>query len=101
MVKGKMEVLLKFEKKDLEKIKDMLLKDDTISRASIIFKEGSVLGEDGYYCLISGLENQCKKALELVKDIVEEVKNEEKDKIIRKIREEEERANESFGLIFG
>lgn len=96
-----MEILLKFERRDLEKIKDVLLKDDVVSRASIIFKEGKAIGEKDYYCLISGLEEQCKKALELVKDMVEEVKNEKKDKIIKKVKEEEEKANEGFGLIFG
>ncbi|MEM5790695.1 MAG: hypothetical protein QXP77_01450 [Candidatus Aenigmatarchaeota archaeon] len=96
-----MEVLIKFERKYLEKVKDALLKDDTVSRASVIFKEGKALGEEDCYCLISGLEEQCKKALELVKDMTKEVKIEEKDKIIKKIKEEEEKANESFGFIFG
>ncbi len=95
-----MEIVLKIEK-NLEKIKDILLKDDTISRASITFKEGRLFGEEGFYFLISGSEEQCKRALELTKNIAEEIKNEKKDEIIKKIKEEEEIANEKFGLIFG
>jgi len=96
-----MEIVLKLGEKNFEKIKEILLKDDVVSRASITFKEGKVLGEEGFYCVISGLDEQCKRALELTKNIAEEVKDEKKDKIIKKIKEEEERANEGFGFIFG
>ncbi len=96
-----MEVVLKFDKKDLQRVKEILLKDEVVSRASIIFKEGEIIGEENYYCYISGLEEQCKRALELTKDIAKEAEKEEKNKVIEKIKEEEERANEGFGAIFG
>jgi hypothetical protein len=97
-----MEILLQAETKNYSKLRDILLKDDLISRASIVFKEAKTLGkEEGYFIYISGTEEQCKKALELTKDLAEEVKNKEKDNFISKIKEESERANVAFGGIFG
>jgi nitrogen regulatory protein PII len=97
-----MEIVLLIETKNFQKVKDMLLKDDLVSRASIIFKEAKNYGgKEGYYSYVSGSKEQCKKALELTKDLAEEVKNKEKDNVISKIKEESEKANEAFGGIFG
>jgi hypothetical protein len=97
-----MEIVLHLESKNLQKVKDVLLKDDTISRASIVFKEGkSLLNKEGYYCYISGTEEQCKKALELVKDIAKEADEKDKSNVIKKIKEEQDKAAEGFGGIFG
>jgi hypothetical protein len=96
-----MEIVLHIETKNYLKLRDILLKDDLVSRASIILKEAKMYGgKEGYYCYISGSEEQCKKALELTKDLAEEVKNKEKDNFINKIKEESEKANEAFGGIF-
>ena len=96
-----MELLLLIETKDYAKVKDTLLRDDIVSRASLIFKEDQGFGkEEGYYCLISGIEEQCKKALELTKDLIKEIKDRKKEKIINKIKEEEDKANVAFGGIF-
>ena len=96
-----MEIVLKFDKKELQRVKEILLKDDVVSRASIVFKDGEIIGKEGYYCYISGLEEHCKRALELTKDIAEEAEEGEKNKVIEKIKEEGEKANEGFGAIFG
>ena len=96
-----MELVLNFESKNLQKLKDILLKDDIISRSSIMFKEGSIIQKQGYYCYISGTEEQCKKALQISKDLAEEVTGEEKGNLISKIKEEENRASEGMGSIFG
>lgn len=96
-----MEVVLKLESKDLQKIKDVLLKDDFVSRASLTFKDGSFVNEKGYYCYISGTDEQCKKALELTKELAKEVSSSEKGKVIAKIKEEENKAIEGMGSIFG
>ena len=96
-----MELLLLIETKNYSKVRDCLLKDDTVSRASLTFKDAKVFGnEDGYYCYASGTEEQCKKILELTKDLVKEIKDRKKRKVINKIREEEEKANVAFGGIF-
>jgi hypothetical protein len=106
-----MEIVLSIEQKNLQKVKDILLKDDVVSRASIVFKEAKGLtGKEGFYCYISGSEEQCKKALEKVKveneetgevvDIAKEISGEEKEEVVNKIKEEENRALEGFGGIF-
>ena len=99
-----MEIVFKIKKENLQKVKDVLLKDETVSKASIIFKESKSLGlgEDEYFCYISGLEEACNKAKELVKDLAEKVESiEEEEEVIAKIKEEEESAMTGFGNIFG
>jgi len=106
-----MEIVLFVEPKNYQKVKDVLLKDEEVSKASIVFKDARNYGkEEGYYIYISGLEEQCKKALEIVKEkdekgntveLAKEVKDKEREKFIRKIKEEENKANEAFGGIFG
>ena len=98
---GSMELVLAFEAKDLQKVKDVLLKDDVISRASLTFKEGSIIGKQVYYCYLSGTDEQCKKAIELSKSLAKEVKGREKEDLIAKIKEEERKASEGMGSIFG
>ena len=96
-----MEIVLHFKSESFAKCKDILLSDDFVGRASLTFKEGSIIGRNGYYCYLSGTEEQCKKALELVKDLAEEVKDDTKSQLINKIKEEEDRAIEGFGGILG
>jgi len=98
-----MEVVLKIKKQNLQKVKDLLLKDDLISRASVMFKEAKSLGltGDDYYCYISGVKEVCDKAKTLIKDLGELVKKDEEKKIIDKIKQEEESAMTGFGNIFG
>ncbi len=96
-----MEIVLHFKSENLAKCKDILLSDDVVGRASLVFKEGSIIGKDGYFCYLSGTEDQCKKALELMKDLAEEVKDEIKSQLINKIKEEEEKAISGFGDILG
>ena len=106
-----MEIVLQIETKDYTKVKDILFKDDSASRASIVFKDGSIVNKEGYFCYISGPDEQCKRALELVKlkdektgevtELAKEVTGKEKDEIINKIKEEEDRAAEGFGNIIG
>ncbi len=95
-----MDLLLEFEKENLARIKEILLNDDVVSRASIVFKDGSMLGyDDKYFCYVYGTEEQIKRAKELVKDLAKA--SEHKEEIIKKIKEEEEKANVGFGAIFG
>jgi len=98
-----MEEILKIKKENLQKVKEMLLKDEQVSRASIVFKEASSLGFEGedYYCYLSGPDELIKKAKELVKELSEEVGEKDKKEIIKKIKEEEEKAMTGFGSIFG
>ncbi len=96
-----MELVLHFKPENYAKCREILLTDDVVGRASLNFKEGSAFGKDGYICYMSGTDEQCKRALELVKEIAQEVSDDEKSVIIAKIKEEENRALESFGDILG
>lgn len=96
-----MEIVLHFKSENLAKCKDILLSDDVVGRASLVFKEGSIIGKDGYFCYLSGTDDQCKRALELIKELAEEVKDDTKSQLINKIKEEEDRAIEGFGNILG
>lgn len=96
-----MEIVLKFESKDLQKVKDILLKDDAVSRASMTFKDGKFVNLDGYFCYLSGTDEQAKRAIEITKEIAKEAEQKERDAVIAKIKEEENKAQEGFGAIFG
>ncbi|MEX2738593.1 MAG: hypothetical protein Q6356_005940 [Candidatus Wukongarchaeota archaeon] len=98
-----MEMILKIEKQNLQKVKDILFKDERVSRASIMFKESESLGFEGnhYYCYISGLDEACDKAKELTKDLAEVVNEKNTKEIIEKIKSEEESAMTGFDDIFG
>jgi hypothetical protein len=96
-----------------QKVKDRLQKDNLASRASMIFKDAKTIEEskEGYYCYVSGTEEQCKRILELIAPknpktgevfvYATEVSGKEKDLVITKIKEEEDKALEGFGGIFG
>jgi len=96
-----MEIVLWIETKNYGKVREILLRDPLVSLASITFREGKIMAKEGWYCYISGLESQCAKALELTKDLAKEIKDREKEEVIKKIKEEESRATEGFGVLFG
>jgi len=102
-----MEVVLHVEGNNYQKFKEKLLTDEVVNRASIVFKDAKQFGKDsGYLCIISGTEDRCKRAIELAKDeegneLATEVTGEEKEEILKKIKEEEDKAIEGFGGIFG
>ena len=97
-----MEVIYEIEKSDVQKVKDVLLKDEVVNRASIVFKDGNALGlENKYYCYISGVEEACEKSEELMKNLGKKVDEKTKEEILQKIKQEEEQAMQGFGGIFG
>jgi lipopolysaccharide export LptBFGC system permease protein LptF len=108
-----MEIVLQIKTDKYETMKNKLMKDDLVSRASITFKEAKSIDEskEGYYCYISGTDDQCKRTLVMIKAknpktgeeliYAEEVSGKEKDKVIEKIKEEQDKASEAFGDIFG
>lgn len=97
-----MKVIYEIEQSDLKKVKDKLLKDDLVGRASVVFKDGKALElGDKYYCYLSGSEDACERSEELMKELGKKVDGEEKEKVIQKIQEEEDQAMQGFGGIFG
>lgn len=96
-----MEIVLHLDSKNMQKVKEVLNKDDLVSRASITFREGKIIDKEGYFCYVSGSEEQCKKAAEITKDFAKEAEEKDRDEVIKKVKEEEERASEGLGGIFG
>ncbi|MEM1531839.1 MAG: hypothetical protein QXE40_04735 [Nitrososphaerota archaeon] len=96
-----LELVLKVSPENVDKARNVLLNDDIVSRANVLFRDAKILGEEGYYVRIIGTDEQCSRALELVKDIAEEVKGEEMKRVLSKFEEEGEAALEGFGRIFG
>jgi hypothetical protein len=99
-----MEIVLKISPDNYQNVRQTLLKDDVVSRASIIFKDGKYFGENWYYCIISGTEEQLDRVSEMIKSkdvLAEVVEGAEARKILQQLKEEEEKAIKGFGDIFG
>jgi len=84
-----------------QKAEDVLKKDDVVGRQSIIIRMCSSLGfkDDGFFIIIDGNEEAVKKATELLGEFV--VKFNEKDAVLKKYDELEDKAMHGFGSIFG
>ncbi|MEM3404381.1 MAG: hypothetical protein QXJ17_07600 [Nitrososphaeria archaeon] len=97
-----MEVVVYVESKNNEKLKQILFSDNVVSRANIVVHESGSLGRaGGFYIRVLGDEEQCKRAIELSKDLATEVKDEEKEKVLKQLSEESEKSLEGFSGIFG
>lgn len=77
--------------------------EQSFARAGYRIRDGASLGEDKskIYLFISSSENFIKKADEALKEVAAIVKNEAAERIIRKIKEEEEAAEQGLGSLFG
>ncbi|MCD6275515.1 MAG: hypothetical protein J7J42_02105 [Thermoplasmata archaeon] len=80
---------------------DELYRDDIISRQTIIKRDTRSLGMEGsdIYILIEGSEEAIEKVRKIAGEF--EMKDEEKERIYRKIKEAEEEASLGMGAIFG
>ncbi len=85
------------------KAKSIVFADDIVARQSVNFREARALGihKDGYYLEIDGPHEAIKRAKDLLGDIAKETEGKEKEEILHKIREEEDKAAEGFGSLFG
>lgn len=95
-----MEVVLYAKGKAAEKLKEILLKDEVVSRANVLFKHVEPLDKEGFYIRILGSEEQCKRALELSKNLAEEVSSEEKEEVLKVLRSEDEEMLSGFSRVF-
>ena len=82
---------------------DILLKDDFVSRQSVIARDAKSLGLSGddRYVLVEGAEAAVARAAELLKDVVRPLGGTEADDVQRRIRSQEEDAASGMGMIFG
>ena len=94
-----MEELYLVKSVDKGKVEELLKTDDIVSRQSIIIRSASILEveDDGFFILIKGSDESIKKADELLKDLAKKYPN--KEKIIKKINEQEDSAMQGFGNI--
>jgi len=95
-----------FIKENKDKVECLIKQDDLINRQSIIIRSADSLDindkfKNGYFLLIDGNDEAIKKADKLLKDLSERVVNKNEERIISKIKEEEEKAIEGFGGILG
>ncbi len=95
-----MEIVLFVKKENLSKVEEILKKNEKTSMLSILIRDGKHFGYNDFIVYLSGLEDYIKIALEITKDFAEVAKKEERDKIIEKLKEEEQKAFEGFGEIF-
>lgn len=96
-----MEILIKVDKQNVSKALEILQKDDIVSRSNILYISREYGGAPSNYIRIVGDEEQCKRALELTKEIAAEVCGDEKDYILRLIKSETDETLEGFGAIIG
>lgn len=92
------------KKTDLKKIlEEEPYAEDSFARVGYKLKDGTALEEDKEktYLYISASEDFLKKADEKLKDIAKPVEGEKAERIIEKIKKEEESAESGLGSIFG
>jgi predicted negative regulator of RcsB-dependent stress response len=95
-----MEIVLFVKKENLNKVEEILKKNEKTSMLSILIRDGKYFGYEDFIIYLNGLEEYIRIALEITKDLVKVAKEEEKNRIIEKLKEEEQKAFESFGEIF-
>lgn len=96
------ETVFFFEKENKGKV-EKILKDDKISRLSIRIRESRSLGleKDGFILRLGGPDEVLDYARENLREVAQELEGEEREKVLQKMREEEDSAASGLGLIFG
>lgn len=97
-----MEILFFISKEKHREVENKIFSDDLLSRQSIIFRDNVSLGlqKEGYYLELKGDAQAINKAKDLLKDLAEEIKGGEKEKVIKLIKSQEDNAAVGFGSIF-
>ena len=80
-----------------------ILKDDIVSRQSILMRDAKVfdLKDLGKLVLIEGDEKALKKAEELFTDVGKKLEGKEKEDVYKKFKDEESEVLGGMGLVFG
>lgn len=97
-----MYTILKIEKKDSGRI-DELYKDDTVSRQSIIRRDGISLElkDDSIYVLIDGSEEAIKKVKEIASTFSKTLERKELEEVYKRFKAQDDKSLEGLGSIFG
>ena len=96
-------IIFEVKSENISKINE-LLKDDIVSRQSILTRDSSSLNidKDVSYLKIEGSSEGLKKAEELAKEYeFKKLSNKEADEVNKKIEEQENSAADGMGMIFG
>jgi len=96
-------VIFEVKSENISKIND-LLKDDLVSRQSILTRDSSSLNIDKNvsYLKIAGSNEGIKKAEKLAKDLeFKKLSKKDAEEIDKKIEEQENSAADGMGMIFG
>jgi len=96
-------VIFEVKSENISKIND-LLKDDLVSRQSILTRDSSSLNIDKNvsYLKIEGSNEGIKKAEELAKELeFKKLSKKDAEEIDKKIEEQENSAADGMGMIFG
>lgn len=95
-------IVLEVKSENVGKI-DTLLKDDLVSRQSILTRDAGSLDikENVFYVKIEGSEQGLKRTLELAKELdFKKLADKKAEKINKKIIEQEDSAASGMGMIF-
>jgi len=95
-------VIFEVKSEDAGKI-NKLIKDDLVSRQSVLTRDSSSLGIDGdvSFVKIEGSEDGIKRAEELAKELgMKKLTDKEAKEINEKIEEQEDSAASGMGMIF-
>lgn len=94
-------VVIGVKKQFMSKVPE-ILKDDLVSRQSIVARDAAALDlkSDLHLVFIEGSEQGIARAKEIFKEVGEPLPEKEAEEVIRKIKEEEEKASMGVGMIF-
>lgn len=97
-----MYVIFSIDKEKTGKMNEAL-KDDLVSRQSIVIREAKVLGEDmeGTLLLVEGTEEAVERAKEIFKEIGEPLPDEKSKSAYDKFKAEEDTVANGVGFLFG
>jgi predicted transcriptional regulator len=96
-------IIFEVKTEDVGKINQML-KDDLVSRQSLLTRDSSSLGidKDVSYVKVEGSKDGLKKAEEIAKDLKFKKLNKKRlEEVNKKIEEQEDSAADGMGMIFG
>jgi len=96
-------IIFEVKTEDVGKINQML-KDDLVSRQSLLTRDSSSLDidKDVSYVKVEGSKEGLKKAEEIAKELEFKKLNKKKtEEVNKKIEEQEESAADGMGMIFG
>jgi hypothetical protein len=97
-----MYVIFSIEKEKTGKMNEAL-KDDLVSRQSIVIREAKVLGEDieGTLLLVEGTEEAVERAKEIFEELGKALKDDEAKSAYDKFKAEEDTVANGVGFLFG